>query len=248
MSTDLYFSRATLGAATGMGADIGAGAKARGATRRYLVHQAVCDLFGPFDERPYLYRSDSTGGAVETVLVLSNVEPGRGALSSRVRGLQLQSLETKPFPALPPHGARLDFELRVNATKDVPVKPGSRSKRVDVWEAVWRADRETAEDPHSVYGSYLQQRLEGLAKLESVRVTERRMVKARRSLETKAPIMFVETNLIGTLTVLDAGRMRERIASGIGRSRSLGCGLLCLSRPGTVLTRRYTSAVHVMRI
>lgn len=248
MSRDLYFSRATLGAATGTGAGIGAGAKARGATRSYLVHQAICDLFSSFDERPYLYRSDSGDGAVETVLVLSNVEPVQGAQRSQAQGLQLRSLETKPFPALPPHGARLDFELRVNATKDVPVKQGSRSKRVDVWEAVWRADRETAEDPHSVYGSYLQQRLEGVAKLETVRVTERRMVKARRSLETKAPIMFVATNLIGTLTVLDAGRLRERIASGIGRSRSLGCGLLCLSRPGTVLARRYASAVRDLRI
>lgn len=236
MNSELYFSRTTLAFSKA------ARTSARGVTRSYLVHQAVCDLFGSFDDRPYLYRSDATSDMVETVLILSSEEPRWAARASVRSRLEVESLETKRFPDALPRNARFDFEVRVNATKDVPRGPGTRSKRVDVWEAVWGTDKDTAEDPHGVYGSYLQRRLEGMARVESARVTERGLVKVRRSLEAKAPITFVATNLIGTLTVLDPAGLRERIASGVGRSRSLGCGLVCLSQPGTVLARRHAQA------
>lgn len=242
MNPDLYFSRARV-AFSKEGR-----AAARGATRSYLVHQAVCGLFGSFDERPYLYRSDECRDNVETVLVLSTEDPRRVSRPSGHLWFELEALETKRFPDALPQGARFDFELRLNATKDLPGRPGTRSKRVDVWEAVWRDNRETPVEPHDVYRSYLQRRLEGIAHIESARVTERGLVKVRRSLQAKAPITFVATNMIGTLTVLDPVQLRERIASGIGRSRSLGCGLLCLSRPGTVLARRHASTLHTRQM
>jgi len=242
MSRELYFSRARLAFTKGVRT------ASRGATRSYLVHQAVSGLFGSFDERPYLYRSDESRHEFETVLVLSSEEPRRASLLPEHFGIELEELETKRFPDALPQGARLDFELRLNATKDVPGRPGTRSKRVDVWEAVWRDDRETPVAPHDVYRSYLRRRLEGVAQIETARITERGLVKVRRSLQGNAPIMFVATNVIGTLSVLDSARLRERIASGIGRSRSLGCGLLCLSRPGTVLARRHPSALTAHHI
>ncbi len=242
MKPELFFSRATLVFTKE------ASTAARGATRSYLVHQAVCGLFGDFHERPYLYRSDAKGHATETVLVLSTAAPRLGSTHSVPIAVELEALETKRFPDALPQDARFDFELRANATKDVPGPQGTRSKRVDVWDATWRDDPQTADDPHGVYRSYLQRRLEGVAHIDRVRVTERGQVKVRRTLQHGAPIVFVATNLIGTLTIQDPERLRERIARGIGRSRSLGCGLLCLSRPGTVLARRHATSLDALHI
>ena len=236
---DLYFSRAKLDFQDG-GADRG-----RGVTRSYLVHQAVSDLFGQYQIRPYLYRSDARDHNAETVLILSANSPWNDLADRPRRWPSVVSLETTIFPQQFAVGTRLDFEVRLNATRDIPNKGGGRSSRIDAWEAVWRANRRTDLDQHTVYGDYFRRRLEGLAEVENARVTERGEVTVRRSLTEKTPIRFVAVNLIGTLTVADSAGFISRVAEGIGRSRSLGYGLVCLSRPGTVLVRRHVA--HAQR-
>ncbi len=218
----------------------------RGATRGYLVHQAVANLFGQYDSRPYLYRSDASSlDGSETILVLSSLLPCKEVAHGK--GLVVSSLETTIYPDSFSEGTRLDFEILLNATKDIAQTRGKRSSRIDIWESVWRSDKSTPLDPHSVYGDYLRRRLEGLARIEVARVTERKEVKVRRSIREKAPIVFVAANVIGTLTIVDPDRFRARLARGIGRSLSLGCGLMCLSRPGAVLPRRYGTALLTPR-
>ena len=137
----------------------------------------------------------------------------------------------------------LDFEIRINATQVVTQSNGKK-QRTYVWEAVWQANKETPRTPHEVYGEYLQRKLNGVAELlpdangALARVTERGEVQARRGDHAK-PIRFVATNLIGTLRVLDPERFLEVVGHGIGRAKAFGCGLLLISRPGTVLARRY---------
>lgn len=232
--SELFFSKATISFS-------GVGEQERGATRGYLVHQAVASLFGQYDSRPYLYRSDANSlDGSETILVLSSLVPrmevGHG------KGLMVSSLETTRYPDGFTEGTQLDFEILLNATKDLAQTHGKRSSRVDVWESVWRSDKSTPLDPHSVYADYLQRRLAGLARIDVARITERKEEKVRRSIVDRAPIVFIATNVIGTLTIVDPDGFRARLARGIGRSLSLGCGLMCLSRPGAVLPRRYGAA------
>jgi CRISPR-associated protein Cas6/Cse3/CasE subtype I-E len=113
-----------------------------------------------------------------------------------------------------------------------------KKRRTDAWEAVWQADRKTLRTPHEVYGEYLQRKLEGAADVLSAHLTERGEVRARRG-DRRDAIRFVAANLIGSLRVRDPARFLEIVTLGIGRSKAFGCGLLCLSSPGTVLVRRY---------
>jgi CRISPR system Cascade subunit CasE len=227
---------------------LGRAGPARRSSSEYLTHQAVADLFGDRPDRGYLFRplAEWPGGA--DVLVLSRgspLAPERLPQRPHGRAVRVQSKAYAPELRV---GQLLDFELRINATRVVTDPETGKKYRTDVWEAVWRADRGTAVTPHSVYGEYLARKLSGAAELvhadgvidcdsSGVRVTERGEVRARRGDRPEA-IRFVFANLIGTLRVLDPSRLLETIASGIGREKAFGCGLLCISRPGTVLARR----------
>jgi CRISPR system Cascade subunit CasE len=228
----LFLSKVVLGFSRNDGAETG-----RGATRPYVVHQLVADLFGDYQERPYLFRVEDAAGSSQEVLILSSREPSPPIdVPARATGT-VREVHSKPFTLTVPPGTPLDFEIRLNATKDLP-RDGKRSRRVDVWEAVWRKDKDTALSPHEVYGAYLERKLGAGATLRSARLTARGMVRARRNLGSR-PITFVATNLVGTLEVRESARLIGTVASGIGRSKAFGCGMLCLSRPGTVLPRRH---------
>jgi CRISPR system Cascade subunit CasE len=210
----------------------------RGWTAEYLTHQLVADLFGDREDRGYLYRvTRERPGGVEA-LVLSNAIPlPPDLLPVRDWGGALD-VQSKPFSPALQVGQALDFEIRLNATQVVTDPASGRKHRTDVWEAVWRADKTTDQSPHDVYGEYLQRKLEGVAEVRSTHVTGRGEVRARRG-DRRESIRFVAANLIGTLLVLDPARFLDVVVSGIGRERAFGCGLLCLSAPGTVLARRY---------
>ncbi|CAN5750249.1 type I-E CRISPR-associated protein Cas6/Cse3/CasE [soil metagenome] len=233
---------------------------ARGWTAEYITHQLVADLFGDRDDRCYLYRTTrERPGGVE-VLVLSGAEPlPPHQLPVRDWGAAL-NVQSKPFAPALSAGQLLDFEIRVNATRVVTGpdrKPNGelKKRRHDVWELVWQADKENFEHtPHRTYSEWLAGQLEGAAELVSpggvrgevdgeplARVTERGEVRARRG-DRREAIRFVAANLIGTLRVLDPDRFLELVTRGIGREKAFGCGLLCLSRPGTVLPRAYPDA------
>src|SRR5690606_18396820 len=135
-------------------------------------------------------------------------------------------------------GQLLDFEILLNGTCVVTTPSqngrGPGKRRVDVWEAEWRRDHATLASPGSVYGDYLRRKLEPAAELLDAAVTARGEVQARRG-DRPAPIRFVAANLIGTLRVESPAAFLDLLAVGVGRSRAFGCGLLLVSRPGTVL-------------
>lgn len=224
----------------------GGGEAERRSTEAYLIHQAVADMFGERQDRGYLYRVTGESPGKREVLVLSQARPLELVELSSPAHRRAQRLRSKPFdPELAP-GQMLDFEIRINATQVVTTAvSGKKNKqRTDVWEAVWQADKQTPRTPHEVYGEYLQRKLSGVAELipgaddALARVTERGEVQARRGNREHVP-RFVATNLIGTLRVEDPDRFLEIVGQGIGRAKAFGCGLLCISRPGTVLPRRY---------
>lgn len=210
----------------------------RGASHEYLAHQLVADLFGDRDDRGYLYRitRESRDRREVQALVLSRDEPLTGA-PERPWGC-VRTVESKPFVPVLRSGDLLDYEIRINATAVVTGSTGTK-RRTDVWDAVFAADRNDPRTPHEVYAAYLKRKLAGVAEVLDGRITARGQVRARRPGE-RHPITFIATNLIGTLRVDDPEALVAAVGEGIGRSKAFGCGLLCLSRPGTVLPRRHS--------
>lgn len=235
--SNLFLSRAQLAIRRG------GGDAERRSTAAYLTHQAVADLFGERDERGYLYRTTAEWPGGADVLILSSDTPVPLNQLPSPSHRRAECVETKPFtPQLTP-GQLLDYEIRINATQ-VVTQPSGKKQRTDAWEAVWQADKKTLQTPHEVYGDYLARKLDGAADLLKdrtglrARVTERGEVRARRGDRADAA-RFIAANLIGTLRVEDSQRLLEIVAGGIGRAKAFGCGLLCFSRPGTVLARRH---------
>lgn len=214
----------------------------RGSTRDYLLHQLVADLFPDRPDRGYLFRETRPRPCGAELLVLSEVPP---RLPEEVPvhpwGCAVD-VRSKPFAPRLKVGMVLDFEARVNATRVVTLPDGTK-KRVEIWNAVVAADREDPRTPHDIYREWLARKLEGVAEVDEARVTERGEVRAGRGTERgRHPmdrrILFVAANVIGTLRVLDPERLVDEVAAGVGRAKAFGCGLLCLSRPGSVLRRR----------
>lgn len=205
----------------------------RGYNEPYIIHQLVADLFGDRDDRGYLYRVVSRAPREANVLVLSRAEPTPGP--ERAWG-RTSGLESRAYDPELEAGQHLDYEIRINATRVVTQDDGSKP-RFDVWDVVFEEEPDTERTPHDVYHEYLKRKLDGIAQLLDCRVVERGMTKVARA--DRRSIPFVATNLIGSLRVTEPKRLLEEMARGFGRSKAFGCGLLCLSRPGSILPRRY---------
>ena len=229
MAKERFFTKAVLRVVKPEGAE-------RGATREYLVHQLVADLFSDQPGRGYLYRvTEERPGGVE-VLVLSGEAPGAAAARPvRDWGCAL-SVTSKPFEPKLVANQLLDFEIRVNATTSVA------GRRKDVWDAVFAENRDDPRSPSEVYQSFLARRLEGAADALSAHVTERGFVSLRRKLGKQRAITFVSSNLVGTLRVKDPDRFIQVVSDGLGRAKGFGHGLLCMSRPGSILVRSSSHA------
>ncbi len=230
----LTFSRATLQIRRG------GGEHERRSTAPYLIHQAVADLFGDREDRGYLFRivGEWSGGA--NVLLLSDRPPiPLDELASPPHRCAVH-IESKPFaPQLDP-GSWVDFEIRLNATAVVTDAVTGKKQRTDVWEAIWRRNKQTSSTPHEVYGDYIRRKLGGVAEVLEARITERGEVRAQSGHRHNTP-RFVTANAIGTLLITEPDGFLEVLSTGIGRAKAFGCGLLCLSRPGSILTRRHVA-------
>jgi CRISPR system Cascade subunit CasE len=205
---------------------------ARGFTEAYIVHQLIADLFPETPDRPYLYRVTEQERSRTTALVLASTDVRRmEQIPDRPYG-QVVDVKTKAFVPRLRTSQRLDFEIRINATTSVD------GRRKEVWDAALQADPSTGETRDSVYRDYLSRKLEGAASILRAHVTERMPVRPRRGDMGGASMFFIATNVVGQLEVTSPDGLIDEIASGIGRAKAFGCGLLCISRPGTVLRRR----------
>jgi CRISPR system Cascade subunit CasE len=200
----------------------------------YVLHQLVGDWFGDYDGRDYVYRVTESEGSRFRVLVLSR----RAPLHSRVQRSYGSSwdIQSKAYALTLAQGQPLDYEIRLNATRIV-TDAARRKRRRDVWDAVFAEDREDPRSPDVVYAQYLSRKLAGVAEVLSACLTERRQLQPRRP--GQRPMTIIAANVIGALRVANGPLLQELITSGIGRAKGFGCGLLCLSRPGTVLLHRH---------
>jgi CRISPR system Cascade subunit CasE len=232
--TDLHLSRARISLQRPPGHE-------RGATREYLVHQAIADLFGDRADRGYVWREFPGTASCADVLILSSGAPDESAGARMPVHRRIASIRSKPFRPELAQGQRLDFEIRVNATRVVTtsveedimsVGDGTRKARQDIWDAVFAAGASPETSMADVYAEWLRRKIDRGATVEEVAVTERRMVRVRRAAGA-APVPIVVTNLTGTLVVEEPDTLIVRMAVGIGRARAFGCGLLCLARFGS---------------
>jgi CRISPR system Cascade subunit CasE len=212
----------------------------RGSTRDYLLHQLVADLFPDRTDRGYLFRETRPRPCGAELLVLSDVPPrDLGEVPVHPWGCAVD-VASKPFMPRLASGMRLDFEVRVNATRvvsgpDLDRRGKPKRRRHDVWDVVWGAEKTTTRSPADVYRAWMAQQLDGAAVVEETRVLDRGEVRALRA--GRGPITFIATNVAGSLVVADPDALLARVHAGLGRAKAFGCGLLCLSLPGTVLRR-----------
>ncbi|MCC7494926.1 MAG: type I-E CRISPR-associated protein Cas6/Cse3/CasE [Fimbriimonadaceae bacterium] len=222
------------------------------ATLEYRLHQSVADLFGEQPsrtageegERQYLWRALRSLRTQHVILVLSRLAPLPLAEVPTWPTRRTWRIETKPYNPALPAGRELDYEVRLNATRIDHSSRAGRGKRVDVWEAIWGADHETPLSPAAVYGDYLQRKLAGAAEVLTTAVTARGEVGVRRPRGGDDAMRFVAVDLCGRLCVTDGAKLLDLLSAGIGRQKSFGCGLICLSRPGTLLPNREPAAAQ----
>lgn len=224
----------------------------RGVTAEYLLHQSIADLFGDREERGYVWRQLSAGPRHADVLLLSSSPPDAAAGDRMPLHRRVRTIVSRPFRPELRTGQQFDFELRVNATRVVTTPavaadvmdvtdPKARKQRRDVWDIAFADKSNASVRMVDVYAEWLRTQLAEVAELGDVAVTERGLMRVRRSLARPA-IPVITTNLVGSLTVREPELLVDRMAGGIGRSRAFGCGLLCLARFGSRPRRALASA------
>jgi CRISPR system Cascade subunit CasE len=206
----------------------------RGFNALYLTHQLVADMFGDRADRGYLFRVVGGTGTTARVLVLS-MSPPLAAVPPRPWGT-VSRVETRPYDVPFRTGQVVDFEVRLNATRVVTDGSGQK-KRVDVWDAEFATRPSTDKSPSDLYTAYMSRQMVGAAELLAARIVGRGQRVASRP--GKGSIRFMATDCIGSLRIETPSEFISVLSRGVGRARAFGCGLLCLSRSGAVLPRRY---------
>ena len=188
----------------------------------YALHQWLWQLFPEQQSRDFLFRQESIAGGVRCYL-LSALEPAEHNL------LRVVSKRFSPQLAA---GDRLCFSLRVNP---VVTRQGKRSdvlmdakyhvaKDLEP-EEIWQCQQQAAID------WFLRQAATKGFEVEAEQVAvsgyqQHCMSKPK----SNASIRFSSVELQGVLTVIEPAAFSSALASGFGKSRGLGCGLMMIKR------------------
>jgi CRISPR-associated protein Cas6/Cse3/CasE subtype I-E len=208
---------------------------ARGYDEHYVTHQLVTDLIRDPKADRYLYRVlRARPGGVEVLVLGNGVLP---AIDVPIRPYgAVVDVQAKPYAPVLKAGMELDFEVRLNATRSVD------QKRIEVWDAHLLQNPGSETSAERVYHEFLARKLAGAAD-----IVETRLVARSRNLlqggTGRRPIAMATAEVAGGLVVRDPEALLAILAQGVGRSKAFGCGLLCLSKPGTVLHRRAVEEV-----
>ena len=237
--TDLYFSRARLVAThAGLGPVLFPDEPSR---RIAVAHRLVWTMFSPeTGQRPFLFReeADSLAAGREArgaFYVLSHEPPGDGG--------GLFTLETKPFRPQLSVGERVRFSLRANPTvqRTVVIDGRRKTQRYDV--AMHALHKLGAGERSAARLDVVREA--GLAWLERHGPTSGFRLPDRDGVNVEGYDQFlvdpekrrkgaraVHTRLEfeGELEVTDPSAFLQRVASGFGRARAFGNGLMLIRR------------------
>ena len=206
----------------------------------YQAHQLVWTAFPgvPRGERPFLFSLDarsSPTGDVQSLLVQSTQPPDWSVLSEHAE------VRTKETPAKVEAGARMAFSLRANPTVARRGFSDGATRRVAVGLSPERAFAQMGRagehptDPAEVAAwrdTELRAWLDRQAERSGIEVeraaagpiVRRQFSRARDG--RGAPMTLHEVEFTGVLRVTEPSTFAQARASGIGRARSFGYGLL----------------------
>ena len=194
--------------------------------RLAAAHRLVWAIFAdtPDRQRDFLWREEAPGRFM--------------ALSARPPEPvpDLFDVDFKPFEPALAHGDRLGFTLRANPVVSRVATPGQRGKRHDVVMDVLRhvpeQDRAAARFEIATQAGLAwltrQGAVHGFAP-DHVGVDGYETVRVPRD-EGRKPVQFSQLEFTGTLTVTDPAVFLSALATGFGRARAFGCGLMLVRR------------------
>lgn len=227
MTTRLLFTKAALRNDIPTAA-LGALLRAQdAATKVVSSHHLIWTLFGdsPSRIRDFLWREHEPG----SFFLLSQREPQdtRGLFSLR---------PAKEFAPQLRTGDQLTFDVRVNATVSRGGGPGVRGKRCDiVMDAIYSSEgkdraRVRAGVLHRVASEWMaRQGVTGGFGLDGLEVAGYTALQLPRKRQQPAATVGV-LDLRGQLSVREPAAFHTTLASGIGRSKAFGCGLMLIRR------------------
>lgn len=160
--------------------------------------------------------------------------------------------EPKPYGLSVQAGARLSFDLVVNATVNRlvdPAKGRAGRKRCDVVMDALKAEERVGATPGDraarrqitaarALSAWLSQQgdrngfsLDGfdLVSYRTVEIDRPRVGRGRAAAASKAPLMGIG-HCRGLLTVTDPMAFAAKVTTGFGRAKAFGCGLMLLRR------------------
>lgn len=188
----------------------------------YALHQWLWQLFPEQQRRDFLFRQESIPDGVRCYL-LSALEPAEHNLLRVV---------SKPFTPQLAVGDCLCFSLRVNP---VVTRQGKRSDVL--MDAKYHAAKDL--EPDEIWQCQQQAVIDWLIRQGAIKgfevITESIVVSGYQQHcmskpKAKAPIRFSSVELQGMLTVTESTSFASALASGFGKSKGLGCGLMMIKR------------------
>jgi len=214
-----------------------------GADEGRALHHFLCEAFGKSAVQPFRLMPGRNGSRYATLYgYTGQTEAGlRKALAETAPPeselvLDLGHLAVKAMPESWSIGRRLAFDVRVRPVRRLHNPVGSFTRKgaeVDAWllEALHRFPDRPPEDVgervrrDEVYARWLAERLDGAARIETVRMTRLdQTVALRKSSASRGP----DVTLQGELTVTNGAAFAEKLRRGVGRHAAYGYGMLLL--------------------
>lgn len=170
--------------------------------------------------------------------------------------LDLDGLTGKPMPTRFEAGRRLGFDLRVRPVRrrraplgetPPPVEKGTQTRHREVDAFLAEATNAHADDPEgmagagrsreAVYLDWLAERLDGAAALERAtsHLAKFQRLRVARARKGGKPVEGPDAVIHGTLTVTDPAAFAGLLASGVGRHKAYGFGMLLLRPPNAAI-------------
>ncbi|EOW1326647.1 type I-E CRISPR-associated protein Cas6/Cse3/CasE [Klebsiella aerogenes] len=187
----------------------------------YVMHQWLWQLFPAEQQRQFLYRREELQGAFR-FFVLSAQLPAESEI------FEIQSRAFNPQLRV---GQKLRFSLRANPTicksgkrHDLLMDAKRQVKGLVESKDIWAHQRQAALDWLTRQGEQ-----SGFALAEAdVDAYRQQLIRREKS---RQAIQFSSVDYTGTLVVDDPALFLQRLASGYGKSRAFGCGMMMI-KPG----------------
>lgn len=215
-----------------------------GADEGQALHHFLCESFGKSVVQPFRLMPGRNGVRVATLYgytartetdlrsTLAETAPPESAKVFDLRHFAVKSMPESWRP-----GRRLGFDVRIRPVRRLHKPIGNFTRKgaeVDAWlvEALRKFPDGVPEEAGKkvrrdwVYAQWLAERLEGAARIETLRMTriERSVAVRNESSSSRGP----DVTFHGELSIIDGTAFAEKLRRGVGRHIAYGYGMLLL--------------------